>query len=228
MRIILPILVLLVSALGIALGDDWPTERHDNARSGVSSERVTPPLNLLWTFQSPFPPAPGWSMPVNGYGERKNKPNVSYDDAFRVIAVGNTCYFCSSAENRLLAVDATTGNERWSFFTDATPRLAPAFWQGKLFLGADDGIFRCLDAQTGKRLWQIDASSDEEMTLGYGRFHREQPIRAAGIVEDGIAYFTAGLFPQNGIEFWAVDAEDGSVLWRRRLDRGGMGDVVPA
>ncbi len=33
MRIILPILVLLVSALGIAVGDDWPTERHDNART---------------------------------------------------------------------------------------------------------------------------------------------------------------------------------------------------
>ncbi len=227
MRVVLPFLLVSATMVTIAEGDDWPTERHDNARSGVSRERLTLPLPLQWTFQSPFPPAPGWSMPVNGYGARKSKPNVSFDDAFRVVAVGDTCYFCSSAENRLVAIDAPTGEVRWSFFMGGTPRLAPAYWQGKLYVGADDGVFRCLDASTGKRLWRVDASPNGEMMLGYGRFHAQRPIRAAGIVEDGVAYFTAGLFPQNGIEFWAVDAEDGSVLWRRRLDRGGMTDVVP-
>ena len=227
MRAVLPLLLLPASMFTIAEGDDWPTDRYDNARSGVSRERMVLPLSVQWTFQSPFPPAPGWSMPVNGYGARKSKPNVSFDDAFRVIVVGDTCYFCSSAENRLFAIDATTGEVRWSIFMDGTPRLAPAYWQGRLYVGTDDGIFRCLDASTGKLLWRVDASPKEEMILGYGRFHAQRPIRAAGIVEDGVAYFTAGLFPQDGIEFWAVDTEDGSVLWRRRLDRGGMTDVVP-
>jgi outer membrane protein assembly factor BamB len=227
MRVVPPFLLLLAAMFTIAEGDDWPTDRHDNARSGVSRERVTLPLPLRWTFQSPFPPAPGWSMPVNGYGARKSKPNVSFDDAFHVIAVGDVCYFCSSAENRLVAIDATTGEVRWSFFMGGTPRLAPAYWQGKLYVGADDGVFRCLDASTGKRIWQVDASPNGEMMLGYGRFHAQRPIRAAGIVEDGVAHFTAGLFPQNGSEFWAVNAKDGSVLWRRRLDRGGITDVVP-
>lgn len=227
MRLLLPILVMLASAPAVVRSDDWPTERHDNARSGVTRENLSVPLELQWTFESPFPPASGWSMPVNGYGARKNKPNVCYDDAFRVIAVGDTCYFCSSAENRLLAVDAATGRVQWSFFTDGAPRLAPAFWQGRLYFGADDGLFRCLDASTGRLLWQIDASPNREMSLGYGRFHAQRPIRAAGIVEDGIAYFTAGLFPQSGIEFYAIHAEKGSILWHRQFDRGGMSDVVP-
>jgi outer membrane protein assembly factor BamB len=85
-------------------------------------------------------------MPVNGYGARKNKPNVSHDDAFRVIAVGDLCFFCSSAENAIVALDARSGEVRWSVFTNAAPRLAPAYWRGRLYVGADDGVFRCLNA----------------------------------------------------------------------------------
>ena len=224
-------LILLAAAAPAAIphtrADDWPTALHDNQRSGVTAEAVRPPLALRWVFQSPFPPAKGWAPPVNGYGARKNKPNVSYDDAFRVVAAGDACYFASSAENRIYAIDAATGTIRWSAFTDAAPRLAPALWQGKLYAGADDGVFRCLDARTGKLLWRIVAAPRPDLMLGQGRLCSLWPIRAGGIVDGGIAYFAAGLFPQHGIYLYAVRADDGSVLWRRRLDQGGRSDQTP-
>ncbi len=200
---------------------------HDNQRTGISGETLRPPLELQWVFESPHPPAKGWALPVSGYGARKNKPNVAYDDAFRVIAVGDRCYFSSSAENRVYALDAASGEIRWTYFTDAAPRLAPAFWQGKLYVGADDGIFRCLDAATGKLLWEIVAAPRPDLMLGHGRFASLWPIRAAGIVDEGIAYFTAGLFPRNHVYFYAVKADDGTVLWQKQLDRGGTGGYVP-
>jgi len=70
-----------------ALAADWPTFAHDNQRTSVTAEDVTLPLQPQWVFHSPAPPAAGWSVPVSGYGARKNKSNVSYDDAFRTICV---------------------------------------------------------------------------------------------------------------------------------------------
>ena len=210
-----------------AWAEDWPTVMHDNQRTGVTADEVRPPLVLRWQCRSPFPPAPGWAPTPNGYGARKNKSDVSYDDAFRVIAAGDTAYFCSSAEDCLYAVDAATGAVRWTHIMDGTPRLAPAFWNGKLYVGADDGVFRCLDAATGKLLWQLKAALTDQQMLGYGRFSSLWPIRAGGIVENGVAYFAAGLFPSNHIYLHAVNAEDGRLLWRRQADMDGSDEHVP-
>jgi outer membrane protein assembly factor BamB len=223
----MPLFLLLVALLPQGVAEDWPTFMHDNQRTGVTGETLRPPLELQWVFHSPHPPAKGWAPPVNGYGARKNKPNVAYDDAFRVIAVGDTCYFSSSAENRIYAIDAATGRIRWTHFTDGAPRLAPAFWQGKVYVGSDDGVFRCLDAESGELSWKIVAAPQPNLMLGQGRFASLCPIRAAGIVDEGIAYFTAGLFPSNHVYFYAVKADDGTILWQRQLDRGGTGGYVP-
>lgn len=206
---------------------DWPTHMYDNSRSGVSPETVKPPLHLQWTFNSPFPPAKGWAMPVNGYGSRKTKPNVSYDDAFRVVVAGKIAYFASSAENKVYAVDAATGNILWSFFTGASPRMAPVVWKNKIYFGADDGIFYCLEAKTGKIIWTVNAAPDNRKMLGQGRFLSLWPIRSGGIIDNGTVYFTAGLFPFESIFMFAVDAETGKVKMRKNLDQGGTGSSSP-
>lgn len=218
---------LLLLAATMVAAEDWPTFMHDNDRSGVSQETLRPPLSLAWTFRSPFPPAAGWSPPVNGYGARKNKPNVSQDDAFRVIVADGICYFCSSAENKVVALDAATGETAWEAFTDAAPRLAPVYWNGRLLVGADDGIVRCLNSRDGAIEWIFNAAPRTDRMLGYGRFSSLWPIRSGGIVDQGIAYFTAGLFPRHGIYLCAVRVEDGSLVWRRRLDQGGLESISP-
>ncbi|MDP6358587.1 MAG: PQQ-binding-like beta-propeller repeat protein, partial [Planctomycetota bacterium] len=205
------------------LGDDWPTYQHDNQRTGVTAEELRPPLHLLWEFNSPFPPAKGWALPVNGYGARKNKPNVSYDDAFRVIAVGDSAYFSSSCENKVYAVDASTGELKWTFFTDAAPRLAPAYWKDRLYFGADDGCLYCVNAGDGSLDWKVSIAPNRERMLGKGRFGSKWPLRSGGIVEDGIVYVTSGLFPSEGIYLCAINAENGSFIWKHRLDNGGIG-----
>ena len=207
---------------GSSSAADWPTWRHDNRRSGITSERLSPPLSLNWEFRSPFPPAKGWARPVNGYGATKDASNVSFDSVFHVTSVDGTAYFASSAENMVYAVDAAEGSLRWTFFTDAPPRLAPTVSNGKVYFGADDGIAYCLDAADGSLVWRVNAAPTDEKMLGTGRFISLWPIRSGVMVEDGVAYFTAGLFPSEGIYFFAVDAERGETIWRRQLDNGGL------
>ncbi len=223
------VLVLLSAILFIcqsATAEDWPTYAHDNQRSGVTSDQLSLPLHLKWTFESAAPPAKGWSPPVNGYGARKNKSNVSYDDAFRAISVGGVIYFCSSAENCVYAIDAKTGLIRWTFFTDAAPRLAPTHSDGKLFFGADDGTVYCLQAGDGKLVWSFDAALTAEKMLGYRRFSSVWPIRTSVLIEDDIAHFVAGLFSSEGTFFYALNIADGSLVWRREIDESAQGYLL--
>ncbi|NQT38672.1 MAG: PQQ-binding-like beta-propeller repeat protein, partial [Planctomycetes bacterium] len=97
--------------------------------------------------------------------------------------------------------------------------------QGKVF--ADDGVAYCLDAASGSLVWKVDAAPTDEKMLGTGRFMSLWPLRTGVMVHHGIAYFTAGLFPSEGIYFLAVDAADGKILWRRQLDQGGVGCPSP-
>ena len=125
----------LILAVSSAFAADWPTVQHDNQRTAVTAEKIALPLRETWVFEQPFPPAAGWAKPVVGYGAYKNKSNVDYDDCYHVTAVGELAYFASSAENRVYALNAQTGEIVWDFFTDAAPRLAPALWEGR-------GVFR--------------------------------------------------------------------------------------
>jgi outer membrane protein assembly factor BamB len=225
--LIVCVAMLLAVANSHLAADDWPTYARDNQRTGVTPERLAPPLSLRWVFSSPFPPAAGWALPAGGYGARKNKPNVSHDDAFRVVCSGRTVYFCSSAENCVYAVDAATGVVRWRFFTGGAPRMAPVIWKGKVYFGADDGLFHCLDAETGRVVWKINCAPTDEQMLGHGRLLSLWPVRAGAIVEDGVAYFTAGLFPSEGVYFFAAEASSGRILWRKQLDAGGGSGPSP-
>ncbi|SVC83208.1 uncharacterized protein METZ01_LOCUS336062, partial [marine metagenome] len=77
------ILTLLFPTLLTA--EDWPTHAHDNRRSSVTDEQLSPALSLQWTYQRSFPPAKGWPRNVDGYGAHKNFSNVNYDVAYRVV-----------------------------------------------------------------------------------------------------------------------------------------------
>lgn len=216
-RLITIAAVLLCGSL--AQASDWPTFAHDNRRSFVTDDAVDTPLHLQWFYESPSLPAAGWSLPVNGYGARKTKSNVSYDDSHPAIVVGNDVYFCSSAENCLYAVNADSGRVRWRFFTDAAPRLAPTFSSGNLLFGDDHGQVYCLNANDGSIVWSMNAALNSERMLGYGRFSSVWPIRTSVSVDGGIAYFTAGLFPSEGVYLFAVSVIDGQILWRKEIGR---------
>ncbi|MFP6611150.1 MAG: hypothetical protein VB835_02480, partial [Pirellulales bacterium] len=41
-----------ITALNSARAEDWPTWRHDRMRTGVTGEKLSPPLEQVWKFQS--------------------------------------------------------------------------------------------------------------------------------------------------------------------------------
>ena len=205
-------LLLLGSAARAA---DWPTYRHDNARTGCTSESLAAPLALHWVYIPAFPPRPAWPGPAERPREGFHlRHRVIFDDAFQVAAVRDLVYFGSSADNKVYALDATTGEERWSFFTGGPVRLAPTVSEDRVFVGSDDGFVYCLKADDGKLLWKKRGGPNDEMLLGNGKMISRWPIRTGVPVVEGIAYFTAGIFPHENVHLYAVRATDGAVIWK--------------
>ncbi|MCP4814563.1 MAG: PQQ-binding-like beta-propeller repeat protein, partial [Planctomycetaceae bacterium] len=204
-------IAFLLAGPTISLAGDWPTYAHDNQRTGITTENLSPPLALQWVFEPAFPPAQGWPLNVDGYGAYKTAPNVNYDDAYQVTVVDSIAYLAASGENRVYAIDAEQGKVLWTFATDAAPRLAPTIWQGRAYFGSDDGHVHCLDAVTGKTIWEFNAAINNQRLLGYGRFGSPWPVRAGVLIDHETAYFTAGLFPAEGVYLYAINALTGQL-----------------
>ncbi len=214
-RLNLSILIGLFLIAASASAADWTTYRHDNARTGCTSESLTTPLKLQWIYTPAHPPRPAWSGPAKRPREGfELRHRVIFDDAFQVAAVGQIVYFGSSSDNKVYALDAVTGLERWSFFTGGPVRLAPVVWKDRIFFGSDDGFVYCLKADNGKLLWKVRGGPNNEKLLGSGRMISRWPIRTGVLVDAGIVYFGAGIFPHENVYLCAVQADDGTVIWK--------------
>jgi outer membrane protein assembly factor BamB len=201
--------------LNAAGAEDWPTYRHDAARSGVTSQKLQLPLETAWSFRSRSAPAPAWGdpkpEPVEGFLEGRR---IHFDDVFQVAADAAAVYFGSSADNKVYCLDAASGQIRWTKITGGPVRLAPTLSQGRLYVGSDDGYAYCLDAADGSEVWKFRAAPEEQRVLGHGKMISLFPLRSGVLVDDGVAYLAAGIFPAEGLFLFALDAGTGSEIWR--------------
>lgn len=226
------IFLFCFSAGIIANGADWPTFQHDAARTGITAETLKLPLSAKWIFKAHKPPARGWPDSAPWHARDANIDilnKMAYDDAYQVAVADNDLLFAASAENRLYCYDTDSGQLRWSFFTNAAPRMAPTIWKDKVYLGTDDGRVYCLDRKSGKTKWVFLITGNDDRMIGHGRIMSVWPIRTGVVIKDDIAYFGAGVFPNENLYLFAVNAETGKEIWRNdsydsdnEVDRGGL------
>lgn len=199
-----PIAVLVFAAVLPCQADDWPMFRSDAARSGYTADTLPQEPLLRWTYQSKHRPAPAWPT----------RNRLRFDRAFQPIIVGGVLCFGSSADDKVYALDASTGEVRWTFFTDAPVRFAPAAWKDRLFVASDDGYLYCLSIETGKLIWRRRGGPRDEMLLGNDRMISRWPARGGPVVVGDVVYFGAGIWPSEGIYLCALDPQTGDVLWQ--------------
>ena len=211
----------LVGALLVALAGtgDWPTHRGDDARSGVATTSLKLPLRQDWVIRSAVAPQPAWPGPAkrDAYNKVENlKPRLWFDRAFHVTAVAGKVFYGSSADDQVHCVDAQTGRELWSFFTEAPVRFAPAHYRGKLYFGSDDGHVYCVDASDGRLVWRERVGPTDTRVPGNGRMMSIWPVRSGVVVRKGTVYCSAGLFPSEGGFIAAYKAQSGAPVWNHR------------
>ncbi len=203
-----------------AYADDWPTYRNDITRSGVSTDVVAPPLTSAWTYSSPYPPQPAWPGPArrDGWHKTENlKARVIFDWAFHVVSDEKSVYFGSSVDDQIYCLDAKSGDVKWTYFTEGPIRLAPMIYQGKVYVGGDDGYVYCLNAEDGSLIWKFHAAPKDYRVAGNERIVSVWPIRTGILVDKDIAYFCSGIFANEGVQAFALNALDGTVIWKQEI-----------
>ena len=184
---------------------DWPMWRHDVLRSGTTAEELAAELHLQWSRELP-PSTVAWP----------NETRLQFDSSIEPVVLGKRLFVGSAVDGSLRALDTESGSELWRFYSDGPVRLAPVAWKGTVCFGSDDGFLYSLEAANGKLRWKVRGAPDERgdyRQLGNNRMVSLWPVRGGPVIQDGVVYFGAGIWPSMGVFVKAVDADTGKVKW---------------
>ena len=205
---------------------DWPTHLRDNQRTGLVTHELNLPLHLNWVHQQPTLPSPAWPAPAKQDFWHKKfnlKARVVYDRASHLVSAGGRVFFGSSSDDTIYCLSARTGEKLWSYTTEGPVRLAPTVVGDRVLAGSDDGHVYCLSTTDGRLHWKHRAVDEDRRIPGNERIISTWPIRTGVLVDEGTAYFCAGLFPQQGVYQVGVDVQTGERLGEAKLDISAQG-----
>ncbi len=211
-------------------GEDWPTYLRDAGRSGMSPQTIALPLRPVWKYRARQAPRPAWPPPARqNFWARKEqlRARVTYDRASHVVVAGGRLYFGSSSDDKVYCLDAASGRELWSRFTEGPVRFAPVVAAGgaesRVVVGSDDGRVHCFRARDGVSLWSTRVAPQDRRIPGNERLISAWPVRTGILVADGVVHACAGLFPMQGVWRAGLDLETGDIVARQRINVSPQG-----
>ncbi|MCH7727262.1 MAG: PQQ-binding-like beta-propeller repeat protein, partial [Planctomycetes bacterium] len=205
---VLGVLISLFSFLNLSYSADWPTWRADASRSATSTEELPAELHPQWSLHLAAL-KPAWT----------EDPRLQFDATYEPIVLGNMMFVSSSHNDSVTAVDIATGKQHWRFFTDGPVRFAPVGLNGRIYFGADDGCFYCVDAAKGTQIWKFRAAPTRRKVIGNERLISVWPMRGGPVLANDKIYFTVGVWPFEGTLLYTLDATSGDVLQVKGSER---------
>ena len=194
-----------VVPVALSAAEDWPMWRFDAARTAASTNHLPDQFNLIWT-KSFTPRQQAWDDPLN-------LDLMPYDRQFEPIVMDGRVLIGFNDQNKLVALNAATGEELWTVYAEAPVRLPPAGWKDRVFFCSDDGYLYCVKVATGELLWKFGGAPSAQHALGNRRLTSAWPARGGPVVRDDTVYFAASIWPLMGTFIYALDADSGEVQW---------------
>lgn len=251
-KVLLAILFLALLAFGLAwfFADRWSDDlarpaaaqaglanigwlRYGNDQGGSRFSRAS-----QFTRDNLDRLAPVWTFRT---GETGTGYSSGYKHTFQATPVlaGNTLYF-STAFNRVFAIDAESGQERWRFdaeldpeanFTEVSNR-GVVYWldrtaqpgdacRERIFVGTLDARLLALDAATGERCSDFagNGETDLKAALRDEDRGRAYPVTSPPVVIKDMVVLGSGMIDGwntgRGLgTVWAYDARNGKLRWK--------------
>lgn len=182
--------------------NNWPMYRFDSSRSGVSRETIPEKLNLMWVREY-LPPKDAW--PEDGA--------LQFASSYHPIAAAGKIFIPSMHHDFVQALNEETGEVIWTCFANGPIRFAPVYDKEKVYFASDDGCLYCVDANTGKEIWQFCGAPRNKYVIGNDRLISAWPVRGGPVLKDRKIYFANGVWPFMGIFVYCLNAENGEVEW---------------
>jgi len=171
---------------GVADPFDWPTYRHDNARSGYSAQPLADDLKKSWELRLGGP--------------------------LSAVTIADGKLFVSQVDRHTLhALDAATGAPAWTFTAGGRVDSPPTYWKGRVLFGCKDGRVYCLRASDGALVWRFQAAPNERRHFAFDQLESVWPVHGSVLVENDVVSFVSGrsVFLDGGLRFFRLDAATG-------------------
>jgi len=169
--------------------EDWPTYRHDAARSGRTKVAVPASLKQAWAAE---------------IGGKLSSPVVA----------GGRVFVASVDEHTVHALDAGGGKKLWQFTAGGRVDSPPTVWRGLVLFGSADGHVYCLREAAGALVWRFRAAPRDRRLMSFEQLESVWPVHGSILVHEGVACFVAGrsVFLDGGLRFFRLDPATGRVL----------------
>lgn len=226
--------------------DDWPQLQHDPQHSGRSSVSIVPGYQAKWVwvdeahvthdFISKTGASINYPNPRTVILAGDVQPIVAEDKIFfgacngefyalngadgstawkqklagpilhtAAYAKGIVVVGCMDGNVRAFA--AATGAPRWTFPTEAGISVAILVLNDAVYVGSRDGNFYAVDLVSGKLKWKYRTVADSP----------EHPHSGAPIMQSAASDGERIFFGAENLYFYALDAQTGRELWRKKL-----------
>ena len=174
--------------------DDWPTFRHDAARSGSTPAGVAPDVSVAWETELKG----ALTAPVAWSG----KVFVAKSDAHTVYAL-----------------DMASGKVVWRFTAGGRIDSPPTVYSNMVLFGSKDGRVYCLRASDGQLVWRFLAAPSDRRIASFDQVESAWPVHGSVLVDNNTAYFTAGrsTYLDGGIRVYGLDPGTGKILHKGLL-----------
>ncbi|MBN2475366.1 MAG: PQQ-binding-like beta-propeller repeat protein [Pirellulales bacterium] len=174
---------------------DWPTFRHDAARSGTTPIAVPAGVTASWRVE---------------LGGKLTQPVVA--DGRVLVADSDT--------HTVHALEVKTGSPLWQFTADGRIDSPPTVWRGLVLFGSNDGRVYCLRASDGAMVWRLTAAPADRRIGVFDQLESVWPVHGNVLVVDGVAYCAAGrsTYLDGGIHVYGLDPLTGAIRHRTILE----------
>ena len=174
--------------------DDWPTHRHDPARSGFTQATISTELKQCW------------------------QADLGGKLSAAVIADGKT-FVAQIDAHTVHALDAGGGKPVWSFVAGSRVDSPPTIYQGMALFGCADGWVYCLRAEDGELVWRFRAAPGVRRVVAFDRLESAWPVSGSVLVLDGVVYCAAGRssFLDGGIRLCRLESKTGKLISETHL-----------
>jgi outer membrane protein assembly factor BamB len=175
---------------------DWPTFRHDNARTGYVRTDVPAELTRAWK---------------KDLGTKLTQPVAADGKIFLAAVDTHTVY----------AFDAATGKEAWRFIAGGRVNSPPTIHKGLALFGCADGKVYALRAADGQVAWTLQAAPSDRKMMSFGQLESVWPLFGSVLVQNGRIYCVAGrsMHLDGGLRMLILEPETGTLVSETVMDR---------
>jgi outer membrane protein assembly factor BamB len=174
---------------------NWPTFRHDAARSGTTPAGVAADVSVAWKTELKGT----LTAPVAWYGK---------------------VFVAKSDTHTVYALDRESGKVLWHFTAGGRIDSPPTIRDGMVLFGSADGRVYCLRASDGELVWRFLAAPTDRRITYFDQIESVWPVHGSVLVDKGVVYFTAGrsTYLDGGIRVYGLDRISGRILHKGLLE----------